>query len=87
MLRELATDELADWFAYCELTPVEEDRADMRQEVFRQRLLGAFNGTDSSLWPEWNWPYVSAEPSIEEMRAAAEETARKVAEKEKWHSQ
>lgn len=84
MLAELEPEELADWLAYydCEINP-ETWQADLRNEVFRQRILGAFAGVDDDDLPLWNAPYFEEEPTLEEVKAAAAKTKRLIAEKEK----
>jgi hypothetical protein len=83
MLAELSLDEMADWLAYfdCEINP-DTWQADLRNEVFRLRLLGAFAAVDDEELPTWNFPYFEEEPTLEEVKAAQVKTRKLLAEKE-----
>jgi hypothetical protein len=60
--------------AVYELQPWGDDRDDIRQEVFRQRLMAGLFGSQGNTPPNATWPYVEPKLTREEASELWEQT-------------
>lgn len=68
MLDDLTIGEFRDWQAYYEKQPWGPHRDDIRQEVFRRRLVvSLFGAEDGQEVPGALYPYFGHQPTPEEM--------------------
>jgi hypothetical protein len=73
MLEEMTASEFKSWQAYYEKQPWGPHRDDIRQEVFRRRLIASlFGPTEGQETPGALYPYFEDGPTPEEMFAEIE---------------